>query len=408
MRELLNFSKELEIDFVNQNANYQSKMDLAITSLVTGDYRKSKELFDSAIEIDSLFPSAWLGKAFSEIAIVSDEDFNSLKIDEYLNRALRTTENLTKYKVALAGCLAYRHSVIILKYTKIVESALRQQREAELQRNFALVAAVVGAVVSGKEKSIASNIVGASLITGGIGYAIHSQLEANEYSFLGNSNYRAALTQCYLSATIIHLCGTLIDKIEDKQLADAFNVVLESWKESIIYLFDKQKEQLLHKLESYNFKKAADILLLLDSSKDLQEIGEFKAFMKIIGLSGHIFEEKLDNIIKTSLKDFYQKEEEIKLIKNIAWLQENSYLPAMLLIFISFFTFLPLANFIYPNEYLWFFVIGICALLIQWYPTSVIVTNKMITCKNIFLNEIYEIDNIEIFPDDIKLNQIGN
>jgi hypothetical protein len=62
----------------------------------------------------------------------------------------------------------------------------------------------------------------------------------------------------------------------------------------------------------------------------------------------------------------------------------------------------------YSDEYLWFFVIGICALLIQWYPTSVIVTNKMITCKNIFLNEIYEIDNIEIFPDDIKLNQIGN
>jgi beta-galactosidase len=31
--------------------------------------------------------------------------------------------------------------------------------------------------------------------------------------------------------------GTIIDKIEDKQLADAFNVVIESWKDSIIYLF---------------------------------------------------------------------------------------------------------------------------------------------------------------------------
>ena len=47
-------------------------------------------MFDAAIEIDSQFPSAWLGKAFSEIALVSDENFNSLTIDEYLNRSLET------------------------------------------------------------------------------------------------------------------------------------------------------------------------------------------------------------------------------------------------------------------------------------------------------------------------------
>lgn len=56
MKDLLKFSKYLESDFVNPNPTYQSKMDLAISSLVTGDYQKAKNMFDAAIEIDSQFP----------------------------------------------------------------------------------------------------------------------------------------------------------------------------------------------------------------------------------------------------------------------------------------------------------------------------------------------------------------
>ena len=78
MKPLLLFSKNLETHFPNKNKEYQSKMDLAISSLVTGDYQKSKEMFDGAIEIDSTFPSAWLGKAFAEVALVPDENFNDL------------------------------------------------------------------------------------------------------------------------------------------------------------------------------------------------------------------------------------------------------------------------------------------------------------------------------------------
>ena len=112
-------------------------MDLAISSLVTGDYQKAKQMFDAAIEIDSQFPSAWLGKAFSEIAFVQDEDFNQLTIDEYLSRAMRTTDNILKYKVAIAGCLAYRHAVIIKKCVLAVEEALRQKKEAEKKKTTA-------------------------------------------------------------------------------------------------------------------------------------------------------------------------------------------------------------------------------------------------------------------------------
>lgn len=60
MKELLKCAKNLEQDFTNPNTTYQSKIDLAFTSLVMGDYDKSKQMFDAAIELDSMYPSAWL------------------------------------------------------------------------------------------------------------------------------------------------------------------------------------------------------------------------------------------------------------------------------------------------------------------------------------------------------------
>ena len=188
MKELLKFSKYLESDFVNPNPTYQSKMDLAISSLVTGDYQKAKNMFDAAIEIDSQFPSAWLGKAFSEIAYVEDEHFNSLTIDEYLSRAMRSTDNILKYKVAIAGCLAYRHAVIIKKCVLAVEEALRQKKEAEKAKSRGIATAIVGSMFTGKDKSIGSNIVGGALIAGGTTYAMQSHLKAKELE-LSNATF---------------------------------------------------------------------------------------------------------------------------------------------------------------------------------------------------------------------------
>ena len=117
-------------------------------------------LLDAAIEIDSNFPSAWLGKAFSEIALVDDSDFNSLTIDEYLNRAMRAADDITKYKIAIAGCLAFRHAVIIKQCVLAVEEALRQKEEAKKAKSRAISTAIVGSMFTGKDKGLASNVVG--------------------------------------------------------------------------------------------------------------------------------------------------------------------------------------------------------------------------------------------------------
>lgn len=306
MKELLKFSKYLESDFVNPDSVYQSKMDLAISSLVTGDYAKAKHMFDGAIEIDSQFPSAWLGKAFAEIALVDDDGFNSLAIDEYLTRAMRTTDDILKYKVVIAGCLAYRHAVIIKKCVVAVEVAIEEQKKAKKQRNIAIATAVAGTMFTGKDKSIGSNIVGGALIAGGASHAINSQLKANELEILGKSVYTAALGQTYMSIPIIHLCGTLEGQIQDEILRANFNVVLNSWKDSVTYLYNKQRDQLVERLNKMNVSDAASVQKLLSSERPVDEIVEFTTFMKIIGLAGHKVFTVLNKLFNETLKNHFE------------------------------------------------------------------------------------------------------
>ena len=324
MKELLKFSKYLESDFINPNPTYQSKMDLSISSLVTGDYQKAKNMFDAAIEIDSQFPSAWLGKAFSEIAYVEDEHFNSLTIDEYLSRAMRSTDNIQKYKVAIAGCLAYRHAVIIKKCVLAVEEALRQKKEAEKAKSKGIATAIVGSMFTGKDKSIGSNIVGGALIAGGTTYAMQSHLKAKELELLGNSIYTSALSQTYLSTPIIHLCGTLEDKIEDVNLRGNFNVVMDSWKDSVIYLYNKQREQLVARLKKFSVSEAENIQKLLNDPNSIQEVGEFVAFMKIIGLSNHKIFDLLNKLFKETLPKHFDNPEAKSALEEAKKKQKNA------------------------------------------------------------------------------------
>ena len=56
MKEFLQKVKSIEVDFKSTNNDYQSKIELAVSSLLTGGYEKSRQMFDAAIEINSLSP----------------------------------------------------------------------------------------------------------------------------------------------------------------------------------------------------------------------------------------------------------------------------------------------------------------------------------------------------------------
>jgi hypothetical protein len=400
MKELLKFSKYLETDFVNSDSNYQSKMDLAISSLVTGDYSKAKQLFDGAIEIDSQFPSAWLGKAFAEIALVDDDGFNSLAIDEYLTRAMRTTDDILKYKVAIAGCLAYRHAVIIKKCVVAVEVAIEEQKKAKKERNVAIAAAVAGTMFTGKDKSIGSNIVGGALIAGGANHAINSQLKANELEILGKSIYTAALGQTYLSIPIIHLCGTLEGQIQDEILRANFNVVLNSWKESVTYLYNKQRDQLVERLNKLSVTSAESVQKLLSSEKPVEEIVEFTTFMKIIGLSGHKVFTVLNKLFNETLKNHFEHSGALDSLE-VAKKKENKALTIGLVMIILGIGCL----FTKYREWLPYTVDGV-GLIVGLILLDKAKSKEMKEFEKAYKEAVNEVKTIAILSDDFNLNLI--
>jgi hypothetical protein len=405
MKELLKFSKYLESDFVNTNPIYQSKMDLAISSLVTGDYQKAKNMFDAAIEIDSQFPSAWLGKAFSEIAYVDDEHFNQLTIDEYLSRAMRSTDNILKYKVAIAGCLAYRHAVIIKKCVLAVEEALRQKKEAEKEKSRGITTAIVGSMFTGKDKSIGSNIVGGALIAGGTSYAMQSHLLAKELELLGNSIYTSALSQTYLSTPIIHLCATLEDKIEDINLKGNFNVVMDSWKDSVIYLYNKQREQLVDRLRKFSVSEAENIQKLLNNPNSIQEVGEFVAFMKIIGLSNHKIFDLLNKLFRETLPKHFDNPEAKSALEEAKKKQQtaNAIMGVLIVLgVLSIYT-----DFVQLKDNQWLpWLLDISGIVIGVWLSQKAKTTEMKDFEKVYAQAISDINSIRITRNDFNFNLI--
>ena len=412
MKDLLKFSKYLESDFVNPNPSYQSKMDLAISSLVTGDYQKAKNMFDAAIEIDSQFPSAWLGKTFSEIACVEDENFNSLSIDEYLSRAMRTTDNILKYKVAIAGCLAYRHALIIKKCVLAVEETIRQKKEAEQAKIKGIATVFVGTMFTGKDKSVGSNIVGGAVIAGGTTYAMQSHLKAKELELLGNSIYTLALSQTYLSTPIIHLCGTLEDKIEDSNLRNNFNVVMDSWKDSVIYLYNKQREQLVTCLKKFSVSAAGNIQELLNDPNSIQEVGEFVAFMKIIGLSNHKIFDLLNKLFKETLPNHFDNPEAKSGLEEAKKKQKIAANVGAGAFVIGLFSLFIVSN-IMKNSFEDKSALTVIPWLIDGVGISVAIylsskakTSEMKDFEKVYAQAISDINSINITRNDFNLNLI--
>jgi hypothetical protein len=279
---------------------------------VMGDYDKSKQMFDAAIELDSMYPSAWLGKAFVEIAKVDDDHFNSLEIDEYLNRALRSNSDITAYKVALAGCLAYRHAVLIKKYVQAVETAMEEQKKAKQKAMTGLVVAAAGTMFTGGNKSITSNIVGGALIGGGVTTAISSGLKSMELEKLGNSIYSAALGQTYLSIPIIRLCESLTGSNIDNDLKHNFNTVVDSWKDSTLYLLDRQLQNMIKPIKKWNQTGGNDM-----TKFPKKEIDEFKILIAVVGLNSselnQLINDYIDLINVLNDKELhYKKENKLK------------------------------------------------------------------------------------------------
>ena len=181
--------------------------------------------------------------------------------------------------------MAYRHAIIIQRSIESVESALALKQSADKEAALSASAALVGSALTGKSKSRTSNIIGGTLIAGGVGNTVRASMKSSEMQSLANSMFASALFQVYQSVPLISHCDILSNELDDEALKRTFLNVIDSWKKSCLYLYQKQLNQLIVKLSKSDFKDAAFVEKLLNNPNEIQEIGELKTYMRLIGLS---------------------------------------------------------------------------------------------------------------------------
>jgi hypothetical protein len=308
MKEFLQKVKSIEVDFKSTNNDYQSKIELAVSSLLTGGYEKSRQMFDAAIELDSTSPAGWIGKSFAEIAFVADEEFNQLQIDEYINRALRKTDELMDYRAALCGCLIYRHLDLINKYEAKKKEIDGLKNQSQANQNLALGALGAGLLLSGNSKSVSSNIVGGALITGGIHKSIQHNIDMNAYkSFQEKLNF-LILNQYSISQPVVNFARVFSTQIQTSSTKDNLNLVVEQWFSKANSELDFRKEVFI---KSFNSMSSSDFIDCCISQK-IPAVDKLRDYYAVI-LGSDSQEVRLLN--KSVYEDFFEGLNKIELGK---------------------------------------------------------------------------------------------
>ena len=289
MKGIFSYAKHIEKDYVHPHPAYQSKIQLALSSVATEDYEKAKGLFDQAILQDARYPSAWLGKAFVELYLVKDEKFNDFKLDEYLKRATVQGNKLPeKYHIAFTACMAFKHSTIMNGNILLCEKYLDAMEAAKIKKKVAATTAVVGGLVlSGQNKSTTKKVIGGTMLAGGGASAVKNHKTEEYYSDMADKTYDIALKQLYRSVPIIKKCNIDLSRTNDQSLKIHINLALNFWKKAVDYLYDVEKDLLLSLLDTIELDKAEKVETFVNKAKDYEEVRSFLRFMNAAGLSEH-------------------------------------------------------------------------------------------------------------------------
>jgi hypothetical protein len=299
MKELLNPIRTLEKDYHSQDPEFVSKLEFGESLLLSGDYTSATEQFNKAIELDTKNPGGWIGRAIAEICETSSEEIFSVNVDEYLNRAksLDASENIIKYTALACGLIAFKHSSAIKSHIQLQQQALANKKVAQANAIVGGAMAVLGGAIASNSKGTFSKVVGYSLLGTGAGMGISNLLSASQFGDISNSIYKNALAHCFISIPIISYCNNILSSLPSSDFKSNMSVVINSWKDSVHYLYTTEKEQLLTRLKSLVSDDEKLNKAIIENGK-IQEIREFHIFIDMIGLDNTELFKETDELDK--------------------------------------------------------------------------------------------------------------
>lgn len=321
MNESLKVIKNIESDFYSNNEKFNSFLELGSSYFIGNEYDKAIAIFEKAIELEPKNSGGWIGKAITHLASVGTVEINSVNISDYIEKAKLNSDKFKfqKYLEAITLHYGYQYAVAIKHYIEQTNQAISEKKKAQVAAVIGLATSVAGGAIANQSKSITGTFIGYSMLTGGAGVTIKKGYDTFSLDKLSKSLYGNALAQSILSVPTIQACHQILEN-SSGDLKQNTSDILNTWKDSVIYLFQNEKIHFLGLVE-----EMSNIDNLLDKSKRteiLSKIDEILYFMDMIGLDKSVDFNKvlrIKGIIESFSEDFNDEE-----IESIAKKRKNT------------------------------------------------------------------------------------
>lgn len=283
MKNILTVIKEVENDFSTNNDKFNSYLELGCSYFSGNEYEKSLGIFEKAIEEEPKNAGGWIGKAIVHLAMTEVAEINTVNINDYIERAAKNTNstNIQKYLEAITLQYGYQYAAAIKLYIDQTNQAVAEKKKAQIAAVIGVATAVAGGAIANNSTSFSGKFIGYSLLTGGAGATIKKGYDSFSLKNLSESLYGNAFAQSILSVPTIQTCAKIYEESTD-DLKHNVGVIIDSWKDSVIYLFQNEKAVFIKQLQELN---DTDKLLNPEIRKSVQtKMDEILYFMDMIGL----------------------------------------------------------------------------------------------------------------------------
>jgi len=283
MKEILSVVKNIESDFKSENEKLNSYLELGSSYFAGNELHKALSLFEKAIEDDPKNSGGWIGKAITHLAMTEVAEINTINIQDYIERSIKHTDEsiIKKYLEAITLHYGYQFASAIKLYIDQTNQALAEKKEAQVAAVVGLATAVAGGAIANKSKSFTGTFIGYSMLAGGAGVTLKKGYDSFTLDQLSKSLYGNALAQAIISVPTMQSCYQIYQNSHG-DLKENVEVILDSWKDSVIFLFTNEKIIFLILVDELR-----DTDKFLDTEKRVavqNKIDEILYFMDMIGL----------------------------------------------------------------------------------------------------------------------------
>lgn len=283
MKAILSVIREVESDFASKNEKFNSYLELGSSYFSGNEYDKALGIFEKAIEEEPKNSGGWIGKAITHLAMSEVANISSVNINDYVERAINNSDKvkIEKYLQAITLHYGYQYSAAIKLYIEQTNQAIAEKKKAQVAAVIGMATAVAGGGIANKSKSFTRTFIGYSMLASGAGATIKKGYDSFSLDKLSKSLYGNAFAQSILSVPTIQSCQNIYEGSEG-DLKHNVGVILDSWKESVIYLFQNEKANFIKLLNELN---DTDKLLNPEIRNSVQEkMDEILYFMDMIGM----------------------------------------------------------------------------------------------------------------------------